>query len=121
MAMTEISIAPSEHPVVRRWFEGEHLDLIVWETHFGDMLRFRLLARALGDETEGLYWDKKVGLRHGHLPSSLTEKDWETLGWVNENRAPSEAFLSAWRKEGASLPPLIFRFVQQLLENKALA
>ena len=85
MIMSEISIAPSEHPVVRRWFEGLHLDLIVWETPSGEMLRFRLVTRLLGNEIEGFYWDQKEGLRHGHLPESHSESDWEALEWVRRS------------------------------------
>lgn len=117
MVMSEIRIAPSEHPVVRRWFEGTHLDLIVWETPAGEMLRFRLLSRQIGDEVEGFYWDKQEGLRHGHLPSTASEIDWAGLGWVSELRGPSIEFVQAWRSEGPTLPPLIYAFVQEQIER----
>lgn len=97
MVMSEIRIAPSEHPVIRRWFEGDHLDLIIWETPFGDILRFRLLSRLLGKEIEGIYWDKTEGLHCA--------------------QTPSQGFLAAWRAEGPSLPPLIFSFIEPLLNR----
>lgn len=117
MIMAEIKIAPSEHPVIRRWFEGLHLDLILWESNTGEMLKFRLLSRLLGDEIEGLAWTKKEGLRHGHLPVSHSERDWENLSWVNEDRKPSPQFIAAWQKEGASLPPIIYNFVNDQIKS----
>lgn len=114
MGMAEIPIAPSEHPVIRRWFEGENLDLIVWETLAGEISRFRLLSRLITDEVEGFYWCKKDGLRHGHLPLSHGESDWASLQWVSESRPPSKEFLQAWNNEGPSLPPLVHTFIQNL-------
>lgn len=115
MTMTEIPIAPSEHPVIRRWFEGEHLDLIVWENLSGELLRFRLLSRLIGSEIEGFYWCRKDGLRHGHLPENHNENDWNNLHWVCESRPAGKEFLRAWKMEGPTLPPIIYSFIQSLM------
>lgn len=113
MSMTEIPIAPSEHAILRRWFEGDHLDLIIWENYSGEILRFRLMSRLLDeDEVEGFFWSREGGLRHGHLPSSHGEGDWAQLSWVNENRPPRSSFIHAWRQEGPSLPPMVYAFIE---------
>jgi hypothetical protein len=122
MGMMEIPIAPSEHPVIRRWFEGEHLDLIIWETLAGDIMRWRLVTRELNDEVEGFYWTPKEGLKHGHLPAAHNESDWAALKWVSEYRRPSKEFLRAWQQEGVSLPSLVYTFIQKLfIENRIIA
>jgi hypothetical protein len=117
MTMIEIPIAPSEHPVIRRWFEGDNLDLIVWENLDGDIVRFRLLSRPIAGEVEGFAWSSADTLRHGHLPEAHGEHDWGSLQWVSESRPPSNKFIEAWTSEGSTLPSLIFTFIQNLFNN----
>ena len=117
MAMIEVPIAPSEHPILRRWFEGEHLDLLLWESEAGEILKFRLLGRQLGDEIEGYSWDKNEGLRHGHFAASNFKDYSSSVKWQIDSQNPHPEFINAWKTESSSLPVIIRVFIQKQLDS----
>lgn len=96
---------------LRRWFQGEHAELILWESGDGEILRFRLVSRGLNPE-ETVTWGEDTGIHHGHIePGTGAEVTGATPRWVNDFSLPAPQFVSYFQEERKSLPEEIGELV----------
>ena len=102
----------------RRWFESEHLDLVVWFDRADHVIGFQLLYD-LGEGEHALTWREGVGFVHSRVDlgddgpfSNLTPI------LVANGRVPWPEVTQLFAPLGPSLDPELYRLVQDRLAKR---
>jgi hypothetical protein len=119
--LRELRGVAQRHPsLVRRWFQDDYFDLIVWEDTAGEIARLQL---SYARETPGerlLEWRRGRGFQHlktdAHTPRPGRDDAWALrLDGGFAYAALAERFAAA----AAHLPPALRRFVAERMHEFA--
>jgi hypothetical protein len=105
--MREIEIPQSEHGnPVRRWFQGDHVEMVIWENPDGDILKIRVTSRGKHPE-ETLTWVSSLG----HICHEHFEENPSRSNWVSDSITGSYELFNYFKNEASTLPEMIRSFV----------